>query len=119
MCRRNGGKVGNKEDMEDRIGNIMVSWMILQEKSIQEENKSWKKQGIENLDNHNVFLGDGSKEAKRKRKDLRLKNSRESKGYFAGNQVMGRCASLMGVRTCEVDGRTLNLLTIGYCRSKF
>lgn len=46
MCRRSGGKVGNKEDMQDKMGNTMVSWRVLQEESILEGKKSWNK--IEN-----------------------------------------------------------------------
>lgn len=46
MYRRIGGKVGNNEDMEDEMGNIMVSWRILQEESILEGKKSSNK--IEN-----------------------------------------------------------------------
>lgn len=32
---------------------------------------------------------------------------------FAGNQVRGRCVSLIGVKTCGVDGGTLISLGLG------
>lgn len=43
MCKRSEGKVENKEDMEDKMGNTMVSWRVLWEESILEGKKSWNK----------------------------------------------------------------------------
>lgn len=65
-----------------------------------------------------MFWRVGSKEAKRESKGLRLKKNFKDQRDFAGNQVRGRCASLMDVKAFGVDGGTLNLLRFGCVKSQ-
>lgn len=72
MYRGSRGKVENKEDMEDRMRNTMVSLRVLYEYSILEGKKSWNK--IENWEPRELedVLGSWIKRVKEEEQRLKV-----------------------------------------------